>query len=93
MEAMLTLAIALNVANAAILALLATIYGRTALRTRAAYPLGLFLFSVLLLLHSAGTAAGYYFNANYFGDEAIPFMSVVGIFELAGLSALLKITI
>jgi hypothetical protein len=90
---LLTLAIALYSVNAVLLTFLAFVYGRTALSTRAKYPLGLFVFSVLLLLHSAGTAAAYLFLGPYFGDEAVPYMAVMGSFELVGVLALLRITL
>ncbi|HEV2139049.1 MAG TPA: hypothetical protein VGR53_09410 [Nitrososphaerales archaeon] len=93
MTPMLTLAILLYAVNAVLFSFLAYVYGRTALSTRAKYPLGLFVFSILLLLHSAGTAVAYFFLGPYFGEEAIPYMSVMGSFELVGVLALLRITL
>jgi hypothetical protein len=93
MTPLLAVAILLYVVNAALFAVLAYVYGRTALSTRAKYPLGLFIFSVLLLIHSVGTAAAYLFLSPYFLDEAVPFMSIMGGVELVGVSALLKITL
>ena len=93
MQLTLSLAILLYVVNSILLTILAAIYGRTSLRTRAAYPVGLFFFATLLLVHSAGTAIGYFVNAPYFGDEALPFMSTVGVFELAGLLFFVKTTL
>lgn len=93
MNILLTLAIGIYVVNAALLAFLAYVYGKTAYSTRAKYPLGLFIFSVLLFLHSSGTAAAYFFLGTYFGDDAItPFMSMMGSFEFVGILALLRIT-
>ncbi|HEV2226088.1 MAG TPA: hypothetical protein VGR56_04700 [Nitrososphaerales archaeon] len=93
MTPMLTLAILLYAVNAILFGFLAYVYGKTALSTRAKYPLGLFVFSILLLLHSAGTAVAYFFLGPYFGEEAIPYMSVMGSFELVGVLALLRITL
>ena len=90
---LLTIAILLYAVNAVLLGFLAYIYGKTALSTRAKYPLGLFIFSVLLLLHSAGTAAAYFFLGSYFLDEAVPYMAVMGSFEFVGVLALLRITL
>gem|GEM_PF-6255392 len=90
---MLQLAILLYTLNSVILSILSIIYARTAIKTRAAYPISLLFFSLLLLLHSAGTAIAYFTLSPYFGDEAMPFMSIVGAFELLGLLALLKVTI
>src|SRR2546426_83958 len=52
MTPLLSLAIVLYSINSVLLAVLAYVYGRTALSTRAKYPLGLFVFSTLLLLQS-----------------------------------------
>ncbi len=92
MTPLLTLAIVLYTTNAVLFGFLAYVYGKTALSTRAKYPVGLFVFSILLLLHSAGTAAAYFFLGPYFGDEAVPYMSVMGSLELVGVLALLRIT-
>lgn len=93
LEILLGTAILLATIDSVLLAVLATVYGKTAIRTRAAYPLGLFIFSVLLLVQSAGTALGYFFASPYLGDQAYPFMALVGGFELAGLVVLLRITL
>ncbi len=93
MTPLLSVAIVLYSINAVLLAMLAYVYGSTALSTRAKYPLGLFLFSVLLLVHSVGTAAAYFFFSPYFGNEAVPFMSMMAPFELVGVAALLKISL
>lgn len=93
MSQLLSFAIVVYLVNAALLAILAYVYAKTALSTRARYPLGLLVFSVLLLLQSIGTAAAYFFMAPYFGDEAVPSMSIMGSLELVGVLALLGITL
>ncbi len=93
MSALLTVAIVLYVINAGLFGFLAYVYGKTALSTRAKYPLGLFIFSVLLLIQSAGTAAAYLFLGQYLGDEAVPSMSIMASFEFVGVLALLRITV
>ena len=93
MSLLLDLAIILYAVNAVLFAALALVYGRTAVSTRAKYAIGLFIFATLLLVHSAGTSLAYLFLSPYFGDEAVPFMLVMGGVELVGVSALVKITI
>ncbi len=93
MEPLLLLAIGLYSVNAVLLGGLAYVYGRTAIRTRAAYPMGLFIFSILLLAHALGTALGYSFFSAYLGSEAFPFMSAMGAFELVGITVLVRITL
>jgi hypothetical protein len=90
---LLTLAIAIYAINAVFFASLAYVYGKTSLSTKAKYPLGLFVFSVLLLLHSAGTALAYFFFAGYFDADFVPYMSIMGSFEFVGALALLRITL
>jgi len=87
------LAIVIYSVNAVLFAFLAYVYGRTAFSTKAKYPLGLLIFSILLFIHSAGTATAYLFLSPYFGDEAVPYMMLMGVFELAGVATLLRITL
>ena len=93
MSFLLSVAILLYAVNAVLFGFLAIVYGRTALSTRANYAIGLFVFSVLLLAHSAGTAAAYLFLGEYIGSEAVPFMVGMGSLELIGVLALLRITL
>ena len=93
METLLAVAIGLYTLNAVMLGILAFVYGRTAFSTRAKYPLGLFVFSILLMLHSVGTAAAYLFLSPYFAEEAVPFMFIMGSFELVGVGVLVKTTL
>jgi hypothetical protein len=92
MTPMLELAIVLYSVNAVLFGSLAFVFGRTAFSTKAKYPLGLFVFSVLLLLQSAGTATFYFTLGDYFNPEAVPYMSVMGSIELVGVITLLLIT-
>lgn len=93
MDLLLAFAVALYGVNAILFGALAYVYGRTALRTHAAYPLGLFIFSILLLGHALGTALGYTLLTAYIASEAYPFMSAMGAFEFVGAVALLRITL
>ena len=93
MTPLLSLAIVLYSINSVLLAALAYVYGKTALSTRAKYPRGLFVFSTLLLLQSAGTAAAYLFLSPYFLEEAVPSMFMMAAFELVGIAFLLRTTL
>lgn len=93
MAMLLTVAVLLYAVNAVLFGSLAYVYGRTAISTRARYPTGLFIFALLLLLQSAGTAAAYLFLGPYFGDEAIPSMFIMATFEFVGVVALIRITL
>jgi hypothetical protein len=92
-ELLLLLSITLYAVVSLLLVFLIYTYGRTFASTRARYPLGLLFFSLLLLVQSAGTALGYSFFGEYIGDQAYPFMFGMAAFELAGVGALLRITV
>ena len=68
-----------GVPSRVLLAVLAYFYGRITLSTRAKYPLGLFVFSTLLLLQSGGTAAAYLFLSRFL-EEAVPYMFIMAAF-------------
>ncbi len=87
------MAVILYVINAVLFGFLAYVYGRTARSTKARYPMGLFIFAVLLLVQAAGTAAAYVFLGEYFGDQVAPSMSAMAAFEFVGVLALLKTTL
>jgi len=87
------LAIGLAGINSVVLVFLIFLYGRIALRSRAAYSVGLVFFAGLLLVHNLLTAFAYGTMSPLFGSEALPFLSAIGGAELAGLLVLLKITV
>ncbi len=93
MDVMLTLAVGIYAVVSVLLAFLAYTYAKTAISTKAAYPMGLLVFSLLLLVHSAGTAIGYVFFSEYIGVSAYPFMFGMAAAELVGVAALLRITL
>ena len=92
MTPLLTLAIGLYSVNAIFFAFLAYLYAKTALSTKARYPLGLLVFSVLLLVQCAGTAYTYLTFSSYLGD-ASPLMSLMAAMELVGVGILARITL
>jgi hypothetical protein len=92
-SAILELAIGMYLINGALFAVLAYVYGKTALSTKARYPLGLFIFSLLLVFQSLGTAAAYAYFPVYFGEDVHPLMATMAAFELVGATALVRITL
>lgn len=79
--------------NSAILVVLIYFYSRISLRTKAAYSAGLAIFASFLLLHNLFTVFAYVSMSPLFGAGALPFLSVIGAFELAGLLVLLRLTV
>ena len=93
METLLVLAIGAYAVISVLLAFLAYTYAKTAFSTKARYPLGLFVFSIMLLVHSVGTALWYAFLGGYLGDQAYPMMFGMASVELIGIAALFRITV
>lgn len=93
MSDLLNLAIGLYVINGALFSVLAYIYGKTALSTKAKYPLGLLIFSLLLVFQTLGTAWAYVSFPDYILGEVHPFMAAMAGFEFVGAAVLLRTTL
>ena len=78
--------------NSAILLGLVYIYAKIAIRSRASYSFGLVFFASMLLLQNLLTAFAYGTMSPFFGEDALPYLSVIGGAELAGLLGLMKMT-
>lgn len=90
---MMEVAIVFSTLNSALLLVLLFIYARIAVRSRASHSVGLMFFATLLLANSALTAYSYVTMAPFFGNEALPFLSMMSVLEFVGLAVLLKITL
>lgn len=84
---------AVSLANIAVLAVLAAVFGRSYARTRAQLPLGMVAVAGMLMLHNAIGAAAYFSMDMLFSHGVFPYMLGVGVAELAGLLVLLKIAL
>jgi len=69
------------------------IYGRIALRTKAAFSIGLLTFSSFLFVHNSMTVYSYLSMAPFFGDSVLPYLFATSALEFGGLAALLRITL
>jgi hypothetical protein len=78
--------------NSVILVGLVYLYAKIAAKSRAAYSLGLCFFAAMLLLQNLLTAFAYETMSPLFGTDALPYLSVIGGTELAGLLGLLRMT-
>lgn len=93
MSVLLYVAIVLYLVNGGFFSVLAYVYGKTALSTKARYPLGLFIFSLLLVFQTLGTAFAYAYFPDYFGNDVHPLMATMAAFEFIGAAALVRITL
>ena len=82
-----------SMANMAILVALMAVYGRIYSKTGAAFTVGLMVFAGMLMLHNVLAVYGYFAMAPLYSDALLPYFVGIHIAELAGLAALLKVTV
>lgn len=82
-----------SMANVAILVALMVVYGRIYGKTGATFTIGLMVFAGMLMLHNVLAVYAYFAMAPLYSDELLPYFAGIHIAELAGLIALLKVTV
>ncbi|MDW0140025.1 MAG: hypothetical protein QOK66_00550 [Nitrososphaeraceae archaeon] len=82
-----------SMVNMAILVVLLVVYARIYIKTRATFTIGLAVFVSMLMLHNGIAVYGYFAMAPLYSDELLPYFAGIHIAELAGLIALLKVTV
>jgi hypothetical protein len=82
-----------SMANMGILVALLAVYGNIYRKTRATFTIGLMIFVVMLMLHNGIAVYGYFAMAPLYSFELLPYFVGIHIAELAGLIALLKVTV
>jgi hypothetical protein len=92
METLMYTAIGIASVNSVMLLGLVYLYVRIFLRSRASYSMGLIFFAAMLLLQNLLTAFAYGTMSPLFGADALPYLSVIGATELAGLVMLFRMT-
>ncbi|WP_415281220.1 hypothetical protein [Candidatus Nitrososphaera sp. FF02] len=93
MAMLMDVSAAVSLINIGMLAVLMAMYGRIYGKTRAVFTLGLMFFSAMLALHNAIAVYAYFAMAPLYADALLPYFVGVHIAELAGIAALLKVTI
>jgi hypothetical protein len=76
----------------AILLALLAIYSNIYRKTGATFTIGLMVFAGMLMLHNAIAVYGYIAMAPLYSDDLLPYFVGIHFAELAGLIALLKVT-
>lgn len=82
-----------SMVNMAILIVLLAVYGRIYSKTRATFTVGLMVFAGMLMLHNVLGVYGYVTMAPLYSEELLPYFAAIHVAELAGLIALLKVTV
>jgi membrane-bound metal-dependent hydrolase YbcI (DUF457 family) len=79
--------------NTAILVVLLAVYANIYRKTRATFTIGLMVFAGMLMLHNIIAIYAYFAMAPLYSDDLLPYFVGIHIAELAGLLALLKVTV
>jgi membrane-bound metal-dependent hydrolase YbcI (DUF457 family) len=82
-----------SIVNMAILVTLLAVYANIYRKTRSTFTIGLMVFAGMLMLHNAIAVYGYFAMAPLYSDDLLPYFMVIHVAELAGLIALLKVTV
>ena len=93
MALMMDLAAVFSSLNIVILLGLLFVYARIIWRSKASYPAGLLIFSLLLLFQNALTAYSYLAMPLFFGGTVLPYLLAISILEFGGLLALIRVTL
>jgi membrane-bound metal-dependent hydrolase YbcI (DUF457 family) len=79
--------------NTAILVALLAVYANIYRKTGATFTIGLMVFAGMLMLHNIIAIYGYFAMAPLYSEDLLPYFVGIHIAELAGLIALLKVTV
>ena len=90
---MMDLAIVFSGLNIIILLGLSYLYVRVIWRSKAAYPVGLLIFSSLLLSQNFVTTYSYLSMTPFFGESVLPYLFAISFLEFGGLIALARVTL
>jgi hypothetical protein len=82
-----------SMANMAILVILLVVYANIYRKTGATFTVGLIIFAGMLMLHNMIAVYGYFAMAPLYSDDLLPYFIGIHIAELAGLMALLRVTV
>jgi hypothetical protein len=83
----------ISLANVSILLALLTVYIKIYKSTRAIFTVGLMFFASMLMLHNLIAVYAYFAMAPLYTEGLLPYFLGVHIAELAGIGALLKVTL
>ena len=82
-----------GIVNVVLLIALLTVYAKVYKSTRAVFTVGLMFFAGMLMLHNIIAVYAYFAMQPLYALGLLPYFAVIHIAELAGIAALLKVTI
>jgi uncharacterized membrane protein YgdD (TMEM256/DUF423 family) len=82
-----------GIANVVLLIALLTVYVKVYNSTRAVFTIGLMFFAGMLMIHNIIAVYAYFAMQPLYAVGLLPYFAVIHIAELAGIAALLKVTL
>ena len=83
----------LGITNVILLIVLLTVYAKVYKSTKAVFTIGLMFFAGMLMLHNIIAVYAYFAMQPLYALGLLPYFVVIHIAELAGIAALLKVTL
>ena len=93
MNSLMEVSAGVGIANVVLLIALLTVYAKVYKNTRAVFTIGLMFFAGMLMLHNIIAVYAYFAMQPLYALGLLPYFAVIHIAELAGLAALLKVTL
>jgi hypothetical protein len=93
MNSLMEVSAGVGIANVALLIALLTVYAKVYKNTRAVFTIGLMFFAGMLMLHNIIAVYAYFAMQPLYAIGLLPYFAVIHIAELAGIAALLKVTL
>jgi hypothetical protein len=93
MEPLMTISAIVGLANIGILVALLSIYAKIYNNTKARFTIGLIFFVALLIVQNIIAVYAYFAMESLYSEGLLSYFMAIHIAELAGVSALLKVTL
>ena len=93
MNSLMEISAGVGIANVVLLIALLTVYAKVYKSTRAVFTIGLMFFAGMLMLHNIIAVYAYFAMQPLYALGLLPYFVVIHIAELAGIAALLKVTL
>jgi len=93
MNSLMEVSAGVGIANVVLLIALLTVYAKVYNSTRAVFTIGLMFFAGMLMLHNIIAVYAYFAMQPLYAVGLLPYFAVIHIAELAGIAALLKVTL
>ena len=93
MNTLMEISAGVGIANVVLLIALLTVYAKVYKSTRAVVTIGLMFFAGMLMLHNIIAVYAYFAMQPLYAVGLLPYFAVIHIAELAGIAALLKVTL